>query len=114
MPPPSSSQQHTRAALPTLPGKVEERASPSCVCLQVRAKLPNFKPQGLVNTAWAFSTFGRTPAGLFEAILAEAETRLGEFNTLAISSLVWSATNIGVVSRTFFDAVAEQLAVRAP
>jgi hypothetical protein len=49
-----------------------------------------FNQQALANTAWAFATAGHAAPSLFDAIAAEAASRVGEFNPQGLTTTAWS------------------------
>ena len=58
---------------------------------EAERRVGNFKPQGLTNTAGAFTTLGQVDAQLCIALVREAEWRLGGFNlpdVIAYSALI--------------------------
>jgi len=48
--------------------------------LTALARVPDFNPQDMANTAWAFAKAGHAAPELFDAIAAGAARRVGEFN----------------------------------
>ncbi|KAJ1624395.1 hypothetical protein T492DRAFT_577116, partial [Pavlovales sp. CCMP2436] len=66
----------------------------------------NFKPQELVNTAWAFATLGTPVPQLFDAIARESKQRIGSFKPQELVNTAWAFATLGVRAPQLFDAIA--------
>ena len=47
---------------------------------EVKQRVTNFHPQGLVNTAWAFAKVGQLDVQLSSVLAREAERHVGDFS----------------------------------
>ncbi|KAJ1627675.1 hypothetical protein T492DRAFT_595559, partial [Pavlovales sp. CCMP2436] len=72
--------------------------------------LGSFKPQGLVNTAWAASSASAASSRkLFEAIARESEQRISSFNPQELANTAWAfATLCAPLLLLLFEAIARE------
>ena len=76
------------------------------------ARRREFKPQELVNTAWAFATAGRATHALFDAIGKEAAGRVREFKPQELSNTAWAFATAGHAAPALFDVIGREAAAR--
>ena len=72
-----------------------------------RARVRDFEPQHLANTAWAFATMGIDARKLFDAIADAARSRLSEFKAQELANTAWAFAKSGIDARELFDAIAD-------
>merc|ERR1719446_1788111 len=70
------------------------------------AKLSEFNPQNLANTAWAYATAQEVAPALFNAIEQAVPRKLSEFNAQNLADSAWAFARTGRGEKPFFDAVA--------
>ena len=87
----------TRYAAPELLEAIAAAAVP---------RLPEFVPQGLANTAWAYATAGHPAPTLFKAIAAAAPSRLDDFKPQELANTAWAYAKSGHPAPELLDEIA--------
>lgn len=82
------------------------------IAAEAEPRLPEFIPQGLANTAWAFATAGVRAEGFFDSLGAEAAPRLHAFKPQEVANLAWAYATAGVPAERLFDAIAHDAFAR--
>jgi hypothetical protein len=62
----------------------------AAIAQAAQARIDEFNPQDLSNTALAFATLNHEAPSLFDAISIAAQRRINEFNQQEFSMLVWA------------------------
>jgi len=76
------------------------------------ARRREFKPQELVNTAWAFATAGRATHALMDAAAEESAGRVRAFNAQDLTNTAWAFATAGHAAPALFDAIGKEAAGR--
>eukprot|EP00634_Sargassococcus_sp_CCMP2135_P002062 CAMPEP_0198674468 /NCGR_PEP_ID=MMETSP1467-20131203/97930_1 /TAXON_ID=1462469 /ORGANISM="unid. sp., Strain CCMP2135" /LENGTH=271 /DNA_ID=CAMNT_0044411363 /DNA_START=1 /DNA_END=816 /DNA_ORIENTATION=+ len=66
----------------------------------------------MANTVWAFATAGVAAQLLFEAIAAEAQNRVTDFNAQDMANTVWAFACVGWTGSAIFQLLGSALAAR--
>jgi len=74
------------------------------------ARRREFKPQELVNTAWAFATAGRATHALMDAVAEQSARQVREFNPQALANTAWAFATAGHAAPALFDAIGTESA----
>eukprot|EP00446_Apocalathium_sp_SHHI-4_P092988 CAMPEP_0177441382 /NCGR_PEP_ID=MMETSP0369-20130122/4377_1 /TAXON_ID=447022 ORGANISM="Scrippsiella hangoei-like, Strain SHHI-4" /NCGR_SAMPLE_ID=MMETSP0369 /ASSEMBLY_ACC=CAM_ASM_000364 /LENGTH=1013 /DNA_ID=CAMNT_0018913249 /DNA_START=163 /DNA_END=3202 /DNA_ORIENTATION=+ len=78
-----------------------------------RRGIESCTPREVSNTAWAYSTIiGRAHAPWLAAVAAYTCDRIFEFDMQCIGNVLWSFSNVGVVSEALFRCAARETAAR--
>ena len=76
------------------------------------ARVREFNPQALANTAWAYATAGHAAPQLLDALASASAARVREFNPQELANTAWAYATAGHAAPQLLDALASASVAR--